>query len=466
MSELSSHQPAHDMFVVKPKSSLANLEWLVRYARHCGLPLGTSGSEIKTLRNAFGAPAWRILCRSPRSAFLPILRNRELSIHSLIQYCRRLAERSFVQAPQPLLLTFFVTQRRHFHDRPCRVPESDDYDLIRIAKRARSLQVRDIADVTNWANENRVWIRPGHKWSTLVLRARKYFERQRIELQDQENEPWHFFCGFVSWRGLTITPITRPLGLWQEAQRHGTCLFKLRHECSALKPSRFFAISRGPKALATLELAWRPPEQCDRGMDRVWGYWFLQDLRLSYNRLADESLFEAMTAFAKQYNVWAKRPGRQVPEVAKATYMRLRAAQLQTLYDEEQQALMVARDLELQAEQEKQRAQEAEVAEVLAKMTEAKRAEALLPKGKCPACGDVIPLASEQCPKCTALFTEDSKWRVMSLSKYEALMQKSVDDEVIRATRSKEEKESDNARQLIFLGVVVLLAILMVVKSQ
>lgn len=152
--------------------------------------------------------------------------------------------------------------------------------------------------------------------------------------------------------------------------------------------------------------------------------------------------------------------------IAKATYMRLRAAQLQTLYDEEQQALMVARDLELQAEQEKQRAQEAEVAEVLAKMTEAKRAEALLPKGKCPACGDVIPLASEQCPKCTALFTEDSKWRVMSLSKYEALMQKSVDDEVIRATRSKEEKESDNARQLIFLGVVVLLAILMVVKSQ
>lgn len=151
---------------------------------------------------------------------------------------------------------------------------------------------------------------------------------------------------------------------------------------------------------------------------------------------------------------------------AKATYMRLRAAQLQALYDEEQQVLKLARDQELQAEQEKQKAQEAEVAEALAKMTEAKRAEALLPKGKCPACGDVIPLASEQCPKCTALFTSDSKWQVMPLSKYEALMQQSADNEVLRATRSKEEKESDNARQLIFFGVMVLLVILMVVRTE
>lgn len=152
--------------------------------------------------------------------------------------------------------------------------------------------------------------------------------------------------------------------------------------------------------------------------------------------------------------------------LAKATYMRLRATQLQTQYYEQQQALKLARDKELEAEQEKQKAWEAEVAEALAKMTEAKRAEALLPKGKCPACGGVIPLASEQCPKCTALFTADSKWRVRPLDKYEALLQQSADNEVIRATRSKEEEESDNARQLIFLGVMVLLVILMVVKTQ
>jgi uncharacterized membrane protein YhaH (DUF805 family)/rubrerythrin len=104
--------------------------------------------------------------------------------------------------------------------------------------------------------------------------------------------------------------------------------------------------------------------------------------------------------------------------MAKATYMRLRAAQLQALYDEEQRALKVAYDLALQAEQEKQKAQEDEVAELLAKMDEAKRAEALLPKGRCPSCDAVIPLASQQCPGCTALFTSDSKWKVKPLSRY------------------------------------------------
>ena len=130
------------------------------------------------------------------------------------------------------------------------------------------------------------------------------------------------------------------------------------------------------------------------------------------------------------------------------------------------QAQKLARDQELQAEQEQQRAQEAEVAELLAKMNEAKRAEALLPKGRCPACDAVIPLASEQCPSCTALFTADAEWRVKPLSKYEALVQKAADDEVLRQTRTKEEEESDTAKQLIFLGIVVLIVIWMVVKSQ
>ena len=180
-----------------------------------------------------------------------------------------------------------------------------------------------------------------------------------------------------------------------------------------------------------------------------------------------QALHECDSAVMKA-GLWAKAFAEAggYERLAKATYMRLRAAQLQALYEEEQQVLKLARYQELHFDLKKQKAQEAEVAEVLAKMTEAKRAEALLPKGKCPACGDVIPLASEQCPKCTALLTADSKWRVKPLSKYEALVQKSADDEVIRATRSKEEKESDNARQLIFLGVVVLLAILMVVKTQ
>ena len=152
--------------------------------------------------------------------------------------------------------------------------------------------------------------------------------------------------------------------------------------------------------------------------------------------------------------------------VAKATYIRLRAAQLQEQYAQEQQALKLARDQELLAEQERQNAQEAEMAQLLAKMNEAKRAEALLPKGKCPACDAVIPLASEQCPKCTALFTADSQWRVKPLGKYEALLQQSEDNEVIRATRTKAEKESDTARHMIFVVIVASLFLWMVVKSQ
>lgn len=67
--------------------------------------------------------------------------------------------------------------------------------------------------------------------------------------------------------------------------------------------------------MATLELAWRPPQRGDHGMDRLWGRWFLQDLRLAYNRLPDEALLQAMLDFAHQYNTWAKRPGRLSPEL-------------------------------------------------------------------------------------------------------------------------------------------------------
>ncbi len=308
------------------RSSLGqpDLRWLLRYARHCGFEAATGRTIEQSLRAAFGPPGWRLLCRSPKSAFLPILRSRELTLNSLIAYCQRLAERSFVQAPQPILLEFFVIQRRLFHDRPCRVPQAEDYDIIRVADRQRRLRLQDIASVTNWANQTRSQIQPGHQWRTLVMRARRYNERLSVELGTQDHEPWHFHCRDVAWRGLTIAPITEPVGLWSQGQRQGNCLYQLRNECTALRPSRFFAISRQGKALATLELAWRPPQAGDRAMDRVWGQWFLQDLRLSYNRLADTALLRSMLDFAWQYNLWAKRPGRQQPWLIEETRSRIK----------------------------------------------------------------------------------------------------------------------------------------------
>ena len=149
--------------------------------------------------------------------------------------------------------------------------------------------------------------------------------------------------------------------------------------------------------------------------------------------------------------------------LAKATYMRLRATQLQAQYDTQQQALKLARDQELQAEQERQKTLEAEEAELLAK---AERAEALLPKGKCPACDAVISLTAEQCPKCTALFTSDSKWKVKRLTRYEAIGQKAADDAVIFSTRSKEYTSAENTTSLAIAVVLMFLFILSAVYAS
>lgn len=297
----------------KIAAGLADLRWLVRYARHCGFHAKATDDLTHVLRESFGAAAWRLLCRSPKQAFLPILRNPELSIHSLITYCKRLAERSFVRAPKPILLAYYVRQRRLYFDRPCRIPQGDDYDLIRVANRHEQLTLRDIAQVANWAHESRNCILSVHKWGTLVVRARKYNEQKQVELASVRQKPWHFFCGNTPWRGFLVEPITDPNGLWHEGQRHGNCLFKLRHDCTSLKPSRFFRVSKAGRSIATLELAWRPPESDFQGMDLVWGRWELQDLRLSYNRLPDTQLVHAMHAFARMYNLWAKRPSRMPP---------------------------------------------------------------------------------------------------------------------------------------------------------
>jgi len=180
-----------------------------------------------------------------------------------------------------------------------------------------------------------------------------------------------------------------------------------------------------------------------------------------------QALHECESA-AMKTGLWAKAfaVAEGDDRLAKATYMRLRAAQLQAQFVELQQAQKLAHDLELLAEQENQKAQEAEVAELLTKMTEAKRAEALLPKGRCPACDAVIPLVSEECPECTALFTIDSKFRVKPLSRYEAIAQKALDDAVIYETRTKEEQANNSGAAMFFVGMLMLLFVFSAIYSS
>lgn len=128
--------------------------------------------------------------------------------------------------------------------------------------------------------------------------------------------------------------------------------------------------------------------------------------------------------------LWAKAyvDAAGVERLAKAKYMRLRATQLHVQYLENQNALKLIRAHELLTEHEKQKAQEVEVAALEAKMTEEERAEARLPKGQCPACDAVIPLSSEQCSACSALFTEDGSWKIKPLTHYDAMEHRVIEN--------------------------------------
>jgi hypothetical protein len=289
---------------------LSDLRWLVRYVEHCGFFVGDDETMLTSLRGAMGGGGWRILCRTPKERFLPILRNRELSIHSLITYCQRLSEDNFVRAPRAALLDFFVTQRRSFFNLPCRIPQDDDYLLMRIADRELKVKTADIALVSNWVYQENVILHMRNKWTTLVDRAKRFRELQHVELTTRSAKPWYFFCHGMDWRGYQIEPIRNSAELWLEGMTHGTCLYKLRHECNALLPSRFFSVRRDGKRYATLELSWHPPRGDFIGMDRELGRWEIRDLRLSYNKLPYKHLREAMEGFAWMYSFWAKRPGR------------------------------------------------------------------------------------------------------------------------------------------------------------
>jgi hypothetical protein len=294
------------------------MEWVARYARHCGFKPAAGHTFASGLRARFGPAAWRVLCRSGRAAFLPILSNRDLSLDSLVVYCYELARRSFVRAPRPELLAFFVLQRRLYFTRGCRIPEGIDYAIMRIADRELHLRTADVAEVTNWQARTKADIGPRVRWATLVERTRQAAAQVAAETRHAQDAPWHFYCGEVAWRGLTVKPLVNRAELWHEGAGMRSCLYALGRECEAQSLSRFFSVSRGRRRVATLELALAPPEPGFVGMDRELGRWFVKDLRLAYNRLPDAALVASMKSFAQMYNQWSKRPHRWPEKHAEA----------------------------------------------------------------------------------------------------------------------------------------------------
>ncbi len=162
--------------------------------------------------------------------------------------------------------------------------------------------------------------------------------------------------------------------------------------------------------------------------------------------------------------VWAKAyaDANGDEKIAKATYIRLRASQLQDAYIESQRRAQVVRDQELQAERERLSFQEKEKNALLEMMSEVDRAKALLPKGRCPACDAVIPLISEQCPECTAIFTADSTWKIKPLTHADAIAHMAVENSASHVSRKKVERTSDGAQEIVLFVLFILLVLAVV----
>jgi len=119
--------------------------------------------------------------------------------------------------------------------------------------------------------------------------------------------------------------------------------------------------------------------------------------------------------------LWAKAfaESQGQESVAKALYMKLRAAQLQSDWNSQLLKEREEHERFVHTALEQQKKVEAEQAAQLARMSEDERVEASKPKGRCPNCSAVIALDAEICPHCNASFGAGSAWSVQKLSSAE-----------------------------------------------
>ena len=305
-----------------------NLHWLSRYARHVHLRPDISLPDADAIKSCFSAAAWRLLCRSDRSSFIPILRNRHLRYDSLVHYTQTLVDNGFQVAPSPELLDYFIQASYYFFDRMPRVPDSqDEMTLLRLATRHGAVSRKALQRVHEWLDPDRGSVTTRMTWCSVLRRANDWHRREQLVVDHARDgvnsaEPartWHFACGPMAWRGYSIMPLANEIDLWDEGQAMSSCLYKLRDLCKRPSvPSRFFSVRKDGRRYATLELVRDLPAEGMRGPDRLYGRWRLQDCRLSHNRLPSEALVKMLIDFGKQYNVLSQRPGR-APVPAQST---------------------------------------------------------------------------------------------------------------------------------------------------
>ena len=301
-------------------TTIKDLHWLLRYARRGKVKLEAGQSEANALKSCFSAAAWRLLCRSERACFVPILRNRQLSFDSLVHYTQTLVNNGFQVAPDSHLLDYLIVSSYYYFDRMPKVPDGkDEMTLLHLATRQGAVSCKDFQRVHEWIVPGRGAVTTRMSWPAVLRRANLWHVREQLVVDHakaaenclEAKNGWHFACGDLPWRGYEIKPLVNHIDLWDEGQAMSSCLYRLRQLCGPRNtPSRYFSVRKHGHRYATLELVRDTPCSGMSGPDRIYGRWRLQDCRLSHNRLPSEDLVKKLTDFGWHYNVLSQRPSR------------------------------------------------------------------------------------------------------------------------------------------------------------
>jgi len=151
---------------------------------------------------------------------------------------------------------------------------------------------------------------------------------------------------------------------------------------------------------------------------------------------------------------------------AKALYMKLRAAQLQTDRNSQQLKEREEHERLAHAALEQQKKIEAEQAAMLARMSEDDRVEALKPKGRCPNCSAVIALDVEDCPNCNAHFGASSAWSVQKLSSAELAAFRLASKSVADTASTESSDDSVLPALVIAAGTIVMFLLLLAIFTR
>lgn len=289
-----------------------SLHWLLRYARHCQVKLDAREVPASALKRQFTPAAWRLLCRSGRESFTPILRNRHLAFSSLVHYTQTLVEHGFQHAPNPEFLDYFIQSSYLFFDRMPHVPDKpDEMTLLRLATRSGGVSRAQLGRINEWLAWGKGAVTTRMKWHAVLRRADEWHRRQQMVVEQarashanaEAPKSWDFACGPVVWEGYGILPLVNEIEVWDEGQAMVSCLYKIRRLCNHKhEPSRFFSVRKNGLRFATLELVQGKPGESWHGLGQADGMWQLQDCRLSHNRLPPDDLVRRLTDFARHYS--------------------------------------------------------------------------------------------------------------------------------------------------------------------